>query len=303
MSPEIVESLVLLLAGQVALALLGFAPCEIGAAVSHALGRPGPPGSQRRSARFWSAAARNAWLLSVLAAVVGFVTLLCSQVGGLSGFVAGAAARGVMVAVGAVMAALLLLPGLRLAGAAERLADGPPEAEPGGRDAAGRPRLATALAYGLLFAALALPLRSPGSGGQFRPADWLLHPPAWLLVGGGALLVALYLGSSAKGSRWAISIAVAGLVGVLAGLGEAAHGFGIASIERVAGGLTLSVGSGFAALVGLAAIGLPHLDRAPEEDTGSPGRVAAWVFPALVLAVLAIALALVLVPMERAAGS
>jgi len=305
MSPETVIGIVLLCAGQVSIALLGFSGAEIAAALAHAVGRPGHATALRRSIRFWQAAARNAWLLSVLAALVGLVTLICAQRGGLSAFVAGASRQALAVTVGTALAALWLLPALRLAGAVERLTVDSGAGEPSGATAA-RPQIQAWLAYGLLLAALAWPLLSPGSGPGFRPVDWLLRGPAWLVVGGGALAIALYIGTSARSGRWTVSIAVAGLVGALAGLVEASYGFSITRMEPVAGGLTLAIGSCFAALVGLAAIGLPSLDRAPDGETegplGAASRIAAWAFPAVVLAILVLAVALVLVPMERVAG-
>ena len=60
--------LLYLVFGSVAAALMGFSGREIGAAIGHAVGRDGRPGDLGRSAYFWEAAARNAWVSAPWAA-------------------------------------------------------------------------------------------------------------------------------------------------------------------------------------------------------------------------------------------
>ena len=82
------------------------------------------------------------------------------------------------------------------------------------------------------------------------------------------------------------------------------HGFATVSIADVAGGLMFAISSGYAALAGLAALGLPLLDGDAREGRRPPAaaRWAAYGFPLVVLAVLALAVLLVMIPMEKPAG-
>ncbi len=65
-----------------------------------------------------------------------------------------------------------------------------------------------------------------------------------------------------------------------------------------------AISSAYAALAGLAVVGLPLLDRDAREHGRTPAaaRGAAYGFPLVVLAVLALAVLLVTIPMERPAG-
>ena len=65
-----------------------------------------------------------------------------------------------------------------------------------------------------------------------------------------------------------------------------------------------AVSSGYATLAGLAAVGLPLLDGDTREGRNPPAaaRWAAYGFPLVVQAVLALAVLLVMIPMEKPAG-
>jgi hypothetical protein len=133
---------------------------------------------------------------------------------------------------------------------------------------------------------------------------WLLHGPAWLVVAGGALVFALYLRGIGRGASIVVGLGGAGSVGVLLGLTRGLHGFATVSIEDVAGGLMFAISSGYAALAGLAVVGLPLLDRDTREGRPVPAaaRGAVCGFPLVVLLLLVVTLLLVMVPMEKPAG-
>jgi len=65
------RGLVFVMIGEIALLLIGFSVAEIAGALAHAAGREGSREALLRSASFWEAAARNAWLLGVQAAILG----------------------------------------------------------------------------------------------------------------------------------------------------------------------------------------------------------------------------------------
>src|SRR5512135_139513 len=58
--------LLFIVLGSAAAALLGFTGREIGTAFRHAIGVAGTANDRAKSAYFWEAAARNAWILGAL---------------------------------------------------------------------------------------------------------------------------------------------------------------------------------------------------------------------------------------------
>ena len=81
-------------AGLAAVLLLGFPARELARAIGCAARAPASPDERRRATRVWTAAARNAWVLSAVSAVAGFVSVFVSDFGGLSRFLRGRRPRG-----------------------------------------------------------------------------------------------------------------------------------------------------------------------------------------------------------------
>ena len=282
--------------GVAAVLLLGFPVREIARAIGSAARSTASPGERRSAALVWEAAARNAWVLSAVSAVAGFVSVLCSDFGSLSRFVSGVGDRAAGVALGVLFAVVFAIPALRVLPSSEL----PPEAEA----APAPPPWQRILGGVALVALLAWPLLVHGPGGQFEPGSWLLNGPAWLVTAGGTLALALYLRGIGHGASVVVGLGGAGTVGVLLGLTRALHGFATVSIDDVAGGMMFAVSSGYAALTGLAVVGLPLLDRDAREGRRVPGaaRGAACGFPLVVLILLVVTVLLVMVPMEKPAG-
>jgi hypothetical protein len=126
----------------------------------------------------------------------------------------------------------------------------------------------------------------------------------WLVTIGGALALALYLRTIGLGASVVVGLGAAGTVATLLGLTRSLQGFATVSITEVAGGLMFAISSGYAALAGLAAVGLPLLDHDAREgrQASAAARWAAYGFPLAVMAVLVLAVALVMIPMEKPAG-
>jgi hypothetical protein len=248
----------------------------------------------------WTAAARNAWVLGAIAVTTAFVAHFCSGFDGIDGFVMGLGDVAVSLTYGLGLAALTGLPTLRLSqrlGEADLPAGTPSSPEP--QAAFTWQRLPV---YGLLATLVAWPLLSPGAGDQFHPADWLLHWPAFLVVGGGGLAAALYLGFPKNGEALTLGLASAGVIATLLGLAQTLRGFSHTSIEMVTAGLTLLVSACFVSLVALAAFGLPWQDRAQAPDTRPPSvasRVAWYGIPFLALVALVVTTLAVITPMKK----
>jgi len=298
------RALVLLAGGSVALLVLGFSPRDILTALGHAVGRSSGSGTHRRSARVWTAAARNAWVLGAIAAIAAFVAHFCSGFDGIDGFVMGLGEVAASLTYGLGLAALMGLPALRLSqrlGEADLPAGPPSSPEP--QAAFTWERLP---AYGLLAVLVAWPLLSPVASDHFHPTDWLLHWPAILVVAGGGLALALYLGFPRNGEALTLGLASAGVLATLLGSAQTLRGFANTSIEMVTAGLTLVVSACFVSLVTLAALGLPWQDRAHAPDTRPPSmasRVAWYGIPFLALAVLVLTTLAILTPMKKKMSS
>jgi hypothetical protein len=233
-------------------------------------------------------------VLSAASAIAGFVSAFSSESSGLARFIAGVGDRAVGVALGVLLAVVFAIPALRLS-PTEGPVDGPVAPPPVGQ---------RILAGGALLALLAWPLLGPGAGGRFAPLPWLLDGPAWLVVAGGALALALYLRGVGRGAATVVGLAAAGTVAIILGLARGLHGFATRSIDDVAGGLMFAISSSYAALAGLALAGLPLLDGDAREGHGpaAAARRAALVFPLVVLLLLTFTILLVMVPMEKPAG-
>ncbi len=288
------SGLALVSAGLVGVLLLGFPVREVADAILAAARSTADAEERRRAALVWGAAARDAWVLSATSAVAGLVSVLCSDFGTISRFVSGVGDRATGVALGVLFAVVFAIPAVRiLPSAGVPAAQGPPP-----------PAWQRVLGIVTLLALLAVPLLGHGSGGQFEPRPWLLNGPAWLVVAGGTLAFALYLRAIGPGSAAVVGLVGAGTIGVLLGLTRGLHGFATLSIADVAGGLMFAISSSYAALAGLAVVGLPLLDRDARESGRTPAaaRWAVYGFPLVVLAVLVFAVVLVTVPMERPAG-
>jgi hypothetical protein len=292
-SPESATGLVVVTAGVAAVLLLGFPAHEVGRAIACAAGADAGPAERGRAALVWEAAARAAWVLSATGAVAGFVSAFASESSGLARFIGGVGDRAVGVALGLLLALVFAIPALRLMPPQEPV----PEPAPA-------PPLAQRVLAGLgLLALLAWPLLGPGSGGRFAPLPWLLHWPSWLVVGGGALALALYLRGIGAGAAAVVGLATAGTVAIVLGVTRGLHGFATTSIEEVAGGLMFAISSGYAALAGLALVGLPLLecDALGGRRPPAAARRAVLGFPVVVLLLLALTILHVLVRMERPA--
>jgi hypothetical protein len=282
--------------GTVALAFVAESTRDLVSWLRHAFARCALGDDGRRARAFWAAAGRNAVLLGALGAAFGFAGLLGSG-SGPSTLVKelGAEVLGPPI-LGSALAVLCTLPASRRAAGAPAPAAAPERAA----DSAPGRWLHVETGLGYVAIAVVLVWTFPAGGGArpgLRPVDLLLHPPAWLAVAAGALAIALYLGELRRGRSFVLGFTAAGAAGALFGLLEAFHGFSLARIEAVAGGLVFALSAAVAALVGLVVVGFPIEDRAVAAGEAEPSRVVAWCAAfAAVLLVLIVCL-LVVTPM------
>jgi hypothetical protein len=297
--------------GSVAVAFMGFSRQEIGAAFRHASGSTGPDECLKRSAHFWESAARNAWILGVLGSALNFTVVL----GGDSGGIADASSRMIQSFVvtlyGLVLAVVCLVPAMKLAGKSEmaKLQE-KPAAGLSGPGPAVPMIFERVTGYTLFAAVLGLTvfflLRGQPPGGPIPLAKVILHGPAILVVFGGAIALALFMGAGAGASAWTLGFAMTGLVALLMGLIQAMFGFAHTNIQEISAALAFIIAASFFALLGLVAVAAPLEDREVMEGRRErPGRLSRlfWiVFPLLSFIFLILTFIMVITPIQKRGG-
>lgn len=298
--------LVFLTVGSAAAALMSFSPREIGAACRHAAGGPGTVADLRRSAHVWEAAARNAWILGVLGSAMNFTIVL----GGGSGSIAGTSARMIesflVTLYGLVLAAVCLVPFMKISGRTGEIPTGG-AGRAGGAEP--KPSFAWSRAAGsILFAAvLGLTVFSlvggKPQGGPLPAVKVLLHGPAFLIVFGGAVALALFMGDGAGGRAWSLGFAMTGLIGLLMGFIQALFGFAHTSVQEIAAAIAFVISASLYTLLGLLAVAAPAEDReimkGRQERPAGLSRAAWWVFPLIAFLFLLLSFLMVVTPMKK----
>ncbi|MBP1596612.1 MAG: hypothetical protein H6Q05_1989 [Acidobacteria bacterium] len=287
----------LLVGGEIALLLMGFPWPEIRRSVARAANRSVEAGDSARSCYFWEAAARNAVNLGVLGTLVGFVTQVCSDTGGLSGFPAAFGRALLSTTYGIVLASIFGMISLKF-----RLgiptADTPDPAETWEQAPQSSGFWSHGLGYILFLGLFLWILFSSVPAGPYRPVDWFVHWPAWLVVLGGTIALALLSGSSFIGTALVPGFAFTGILGSFLGIGQALQGFSAAKIQMVAQGITFMISSCFAVLAGLLAVAYPLLDRSRDRRSMLLLRVVWYGFPVLTLLLIATAAVMVMIPIK-----
>ena len=303
--------LLFLVFGCAAAALMGFEIREIGAAFRLAAGRPGTAVERRRSVYFWEAAARNAWILGALGSALHFTIALGGESGGL-GAIAGRMINALVVMLyGLVLAVLCLVPAMKLAegSGASRAADGGTADAP----AAGRRGSWTwgrAGGYVLFAAAVAANVvfltAGRTNGGPLPLGKVLFHGPAILVVGGGAVVLAFFMGRGVGARAWTLGFAMTGAIGLLMGLIQALFGFAHTDVREISSAVAFIITAAALSLLGLAAVAAPLEDRevmAGRRDKAGPVSRALWVvFPLLTFVALVLTFIMVVTPMTKPAG-
>ncbi len=298
--------------GSVAVAFMGFSRREIGAAFRHAAGSAGPPEDLKRAAYFWEAAARNAWILGVLGSALNFTVVL----GGDSGGIADASSRMIQSFVvtlyGLVLAVVCLVPAMKLAGQTEmpRLQEKPSAAGLSGPGPVVPMIFERVTGYTLFAAVLGLTVffltKGQPPGGPIPLATVILHGPAILVVVGGAIALALFMGAGAGARALTLGFAMTGLVALFMGLIQAMFGFAHTNIQEISAALAFIIAACFFALLGLVAVAAPLEDRevmAGRRDRPGPLSRMFWVvFPLLTFFFLLLTLIMVITPMKQAGG-
>ena len=307
--------LLYLVFGSVAAAFMGFTGREIGTAFRQAAGVAGTGESLGESAHFWEAAARNAWILGAFGSALNFTIALGSESGGIGEIANRMIQSFVVTLYGLVLAVICLVPAMKLSGRAEdaRLQG---QARPGA-EAARPPRitgrsgtLERILGYVLFAAVVVLTVlflvKGQPQGGPLPVGKVLLHWPAILVIIGGAIALALFMGAGAGARAWTLGFGMTGLIGLLTGLIQALFGFAHKDIAEIAAAGAFIISASSFSLLGLVAVAAPLEDREVMEGrrewSGSLSRLFWAVFPLLTFIFLILTFIMVATPIEKPGG-
>ncbi|HDT14288.1 MAG TPA: hypothetical protein ENO03_08040 [Candidatus Aminicenantes bacterium] len=211
---------------------------------------------------------------------------------------------------GLVLAVLCLIPAVKLAGRAESL--GTPATAPAGEDIA-RPRAALGLtvervaayiAFTALLVLTAVPqVRGYAQGGPVPIGKVMLHWPAILVVFGGAVALALFMGAGAGARAWTLGFAMTGIISLLTGLIQALFGFVHRDVAEIAAALSFIVSGSSFSLLGLVAVASPLEDRevmeGRREGAGPISRMFWVLLPLLTFIFLVLTFIMVVTPMQK----
>jgi hypothetical protein len=301
-----------LIAGSIATALIGFSGREIGTAFRHAAGRQGSREEMVRSGYVWEAAARNAWILGVLGSALNFTLALGSESGGIADIGNRMIQALLVTFYGLVLAVVCLVPAMKLAGREgqspsrtdERLAPGP---GPSSRRVLGAVTPDRIVGCVLFAAVLVLTVVFLAQGrprlGPLTLDKLLFHGPAILVVLGGAIALALFMGAGAGARAWTLGFASTGLISLLMGLIQALFGFVHADIAEVSAAAAFIITGASLSLLGLVAVAAPLEDREVMEGRragAAPSSRMFWILlPLISFIFLILTFIMVVTPMTK----
>jgi flagellar motor component MotA len=288
------SSLIFMLAGGAAMALMSFSLREVGAAFSHAFGVSSGVNEEnlKISAYFWESMARNLLMLGVLGTVIGFVIMLKGPSSSIAAFGSGTAKAFLTTLYGVILAALCAVPALVLR---KKLNNESQEPQPLPEAGKSQPvRLENIIGY-LVFIAVMVWAVS-------HAYEVFFHWPSLLVVVGWALALLLLLGDAVTGHSVTVSFAFTGLVGIFFGMVRFLNGTG-GSIQDAAAGITFSILSCAFAILGIILAGMPMEDRAFKAGKNGKGtvlsRIAWYGFPVLAIFLIAFSVLLALIPIVK----
>lgn len=294
--------LLYLLFGTAAVCLMGFTGREIRTAFGQAAGRAGSADSLGRSAYFWEAAARNAWILGALGSALNFTIALGTPSEGIAGISDRMILSFLVTLYGLLLAVICLVPAMKLSGKAEKAGLAGPAPSPGRMSSADRITGYIAFAAVIVLTVLFLVGGRPQAG-PLPIGRILLHVPAILVVIGGSVGLALFMGAGAGARAWTLGFAMTGLTGLLMGFIQALFGFVHRDIAEIASACAFIISAATLSLLGLAAVAAPLEDREimdGRRDRPAPLSRLFWtLFPLLTFILLVLTFIMVVTPMEK----
>jgi hypothetical protein len=301
--------------GSIAAALMGFTGREIATAFRQAAGQAGGEESLARSAHFWEAAARNAWIVGGLGSALNFTIALGRESGGIAAISNRMIQSFIVILYGLVLAVVCLVPAMKLSGKAEKArlhgdARPTPEAGSAVRTAVRGMTSDRIIGYVLFAAVLVLTVvflvRGQPQVGPLPIGKLLLHWPSYLVVIGGTIAMALFIGPGAGARAWTLGFALTGFIGLLMGLIQALLGFVHTNIAEISSAVAFIISASSLTLLGLVVVAAPLEDReimdGRSQRAGSLSRLFWAAFPLLTFIFLVLTFIMVVTPMKKPVG-
>ncbi|MBN1272444.1 MAG: hypothetical protein JXB26_09245 [Candidatus Aminicenantes bacterium] len=302
------HSLVFVLVGGTSLILMSFTVHEITAAFKAAGSPAGSSPENSRSFIFWESAARNFWMMGVLATLIFFVIALTNSKGGVEGIATRMASALIPTLYGGIFCVVCLVPALKLKEIHKDILVEKNEGWYGkGQKHVKVPfRLENVFGF-VVFLALVVEkiIRTEFSSDSpiFSAWKWVIYWPSLLVVLGGAILLVLFVGNSARGKTLTLAFSVMGFLGLLIGIIQVLLGLSSRNIQDISAALTFIVSSCFFALMGMMLAGAPLEDWSVKDQKGEKhstlSRVAWFIFPLTTLIFLVITFFLVITPVRK----
>ncbi|HUU38533.1 MAG TPA: hypothetical protein VMW46_10090 [Candidatus Desulfaltia sp.] len=291
------------LGGGVALFLMGFSVSHLGAAARYAAGRPLREEDAAVLPYLWEALGRNFWIVGVLGAMANFVLTLARTSEGIQqvAFLLAASFRPALY--GLFLAVVCAVPALKSREDLSLREKSSPISVRGGER---QPWIFENIAgYVLMVAILGWTVILPSARGflqEQRLMGFFFDRSALLVVAGGTVVIALFLGRASLGTSLTSGLAVTGLLGSLMGLMQTLFAFTHRSIQDVASALAFVISSCFVALLGMILAGIPLADHEARASSRPGGlafnRLAWYIFPLLALLFLVLTLIAVVTPIK-----
>ncbi len=298
--------------GTIAAALMGFTGREIAAAFRQPSGSATDTESLEKSAYFWQAAARNAWILGALGSTLNIMIALSRESGGIADISGRMIHSLIIMLYGLFLAVVCLIPEMKLRSHMEKallLRDTRPPTGAGNRpDAVGRAITPDRIIGYVLFAAVLVLtvifiIRGQPQSAVLPIGKLLLHWPAYLVVLGGSIALALFVGAGAGARAWTLGFAMTGLISLLMGLIQGLFGFVHGSIGEIASAVAFIISASSLTLLGLLVVASPLEDREVMEGRRQgPGPLSRlfWVLlPLLTFLFLILTFIMVVTPMKQ----
>jgi hypothetical protein len=151
--------------------------------------------------------------------------------------------------------------------------------------------------------AIFTPLLGKVFDGPLKAQDLFLYWPSLLVVVGGTIAIALFVGNSGASRSLTIGFALTGMLATLMGFVQAMMGFSSKEIQDIASAITFILSSCFIALLGMMLVGNPLVDRSVKSDniqkTHTLNRIAWFVFPFMTLIILFLTFIMVVTPIKK----
>jgi hypothetical protein len=282
--------------------LMGFSGREIGEGFRAAAGGPASGAGLTRAAYFWEAAARNAWILGVLGSEISFIIALSKESAEIAEVTVRMTQTFVITLYGLILAALCLIPALKIAGRKDGGAQVIRTVTTGKLPVSGR-----VLGYVLFAAVLAATGYSLAGGAAARgplPAKSFILPwPSTLVVIGGSAALALFTWPGVGARALTLGFGMTGLISVLAGFIQAMFGFVHHDIRQVGSAIIFIISSGLLALLGMLIAAAPLEDRevmeGRRERMAFSSRMFWIVFPLVTFFFLILSFLAIITPMTK----